>query len=360
MLNTNRRIHSTHPLLIETPLNSLNETVTPNSDFFIRNHFEIPTNDSGTWSIRVFGKVAQPIEISIDFLKEFRFIRRRVTLECAGNGRGFSKDALDGVQWGYGGVSTAVFGGVLLRDLLRTTKPDTDSVEVLCSGADRGIVDGIQTQYQRSIPYSLAISDGPILAWEMNEQLLSAEHGAPLRLVVPGWYGMASVKWLTELEVLSEPFHGYFQRDRYVYVDAHGTAIPVSRILPRSVITSPAEGATLQTGQITVSGVAWSASPIAGVDVSTDDGNTWRPAVLLGQDTEAMVSWHYESMPASPGKFGIRSRAYDTSGDLQPPVAPANVYGYGNNSIQNITVNIATGSHVHLQTHERLGGTSHD
>jgi DMSO/TMAO reductase YedYZ molybdopterin-dependent catalytic subunit len=219
------------------------------------------------------------------------------------------------------------------------------AVEVVFTAADRGTMDGNSEvlPYARSLPTEKALHADTILVYEMNGVPLPPEHGGPVRLLVPGWYGMASVKWLVQIEAVEQPFTGFFQAQRYI-LDVPGgvTGEPLREMRVKAIITGPAPGAVLSQGPQTISGVAWSGSgAIKSVEVSVEGGGAWQPAQLVGDTTKyGWQQWRYEWVVTRPGRHVLRARATDEAGDVQPDVAAWNRLGYANNSIQSVIVQV--------------------
>ncbi|HEU0300429.1 MAG TPA: molybdopterin-dependent oxidoreductase, partial [Longimicrobium sp.] len=212
-------VASSAELNVETPLAALEHGITPPGQFYRRTNFYVPEIDPAAWQLPVCGEVEAPFTLDWDELRALPRHSVAVTLECAGNARSLVTPATPGQQWEHGAVSTAVFTGVSLRALLERARPRAGAVEVLFTGADSGGVGAGRTEpFARSIPMALAQDPDVLLAWEMNGEPLPAEHGYPLRLVVPRWYGVASVKWLAEVRVIAEPFRGHFQFEKYIYL----------------------------------------------------------------------------------------------------------------------------------------------
>lgn len=333
------------PLNAETPLPSLRARLTPVPEFYVRNHFEVPDLDLGSWRLRVGGAVARPLSLSLPELQAMETRTRIVTLECAGNGRIGMRPRVPGVPWGHGAVGIAEFTGTPLQAVLERAALQADGTEILFEGADGGALpNGHQGGYARSLSVEAAVATEPLLAWEMNGEPLTPAHGRPLRLVVPGWYGMASVKWLERITALTEPFDGFFQRDHYRYVGEAGVppGAPVERIRVRALITDPDAGASLQRGPIAVAGIAWtSGEGIRSVEVSMDGGATWHPSRLGAQESPfAPVRWEFDWRPATLGSHDLVARACDTSGCRQPLESVWNEGGYGNHSVHRIRVHV--------------------
>jgi DMSO/TMAO reductase YedYZ molybdopterin-dependent catalytic subunit/rhodanese-related sulfurtransferase/glyoxylase-like metal-dependent hydrolase (beta-lactamase superfamily II) len=336
-------VHRTHPLNCETPIPALiGGVVMPNARFYVRNHFQTPRLDPMTWRLTVSGLVDHPLRLSLRDLRNMRSQTLVATLECAGNGRSGFDPPADGEQWRLGAVSTAEWAGVSLTEILDRAGAAPEACEVLFRGADRGSAGEAAdpVRFERSLPVADALHSGALLAYAMNGEPLPLEHGYPLRLIVPGWYAVASVKWLTEIEVIGSPFEGFFQIERYVYeTQRDGATVrePVRLQNVRSIITEPATGQDVTVGDLVIRGVAWSgAAPISKVEVSVGCG-PWRAASLIGQ--QRRHSWQWWELPArldSPGETTLRARATGLAGRTQPDRPCWNRLGYGGNAIQGV------------------------
>jgi DMSO/TMAO reductase YedYZ molybdopterin-dependent catalytic subunit len=212
---------STSPLVVEFAFAESAEQTTPNDRFFVRNHFPVPAVDPLSWNVRIEGALEAPCTVSLAALREMSAVTVSVVLECAGNGRAFMQGNASSIQWQLGGVGCATFTGVPLRDVLAHTRLPEDAVDVVFEGADHGpehkIPGRADIHFARSVPLAIAMRPDVILAYEMNGQPLEPDHGAPLRVIVPGWYGVASVKWLSRIIIATRPFTGYFQSAEYTY-----------------------------------------------------------------------------------------------------------------------------------------------
>jgi DMSO/TMAO reductase YedYZ molybdopterin-dependent catalytic subunit len=227
--------------------------------------------------------------------------------------------------------------GYPLRLLLESAELDAHAVEILVEGADSGVSGhGTTTGFGRSLPIAEATRDDVLLAFELNGEPLDPAHGAPLRLVVPGWYGMANVKWVTRISALTRPFEGYFQTQRYVYEEWGKPTIPVTRMRVKSLITSPADGDTFERGVIEVAGWAWSGNGrIVRVEVAVDGGDGWCDAELHDSSSDhEWARWSLQWLADQPGRHVLRSRATDSAGNSQPEVISWNRLGYGNNAVR--------------------------
>ena len=336
------------PLNCETPTPvPPSGLLTPADRFYLRNHFGIPVLDEASWRLSVGGLVREPMELSLAELKKMTTDTFVATLECAGNGRALFSPATEGAQWQLGAVSTAEWAGVRLDEVLDRAGIRPDATELVFRGADRGTVDGSAEPifFERSLAVDDARESGALLAYSMNGEPLPVKHGAPLRLVVPGWYAVASVKWLTGIRVASAAFDGYFQTGHYVYeLPRGGTLVrePVRMQRVRALITEPRSGQRHSRDELTVCGVAWSgAAPIARVQVSVA-GGAWQDARLTGESSaHGWQRWKYLARAVRPGETTLRARATDLAGHTQPEQPEWNRRGYGGNFIHEVRVLLA-------------------
>lgn len=324
-MTEHRRFITATPENSETPLEGVQSWVTQTPLFFVRNHFDIPQLDADTWRLVIGGFVETPLEITFADLEEMPQRTLFVTLECAGNGRSFLSPAAHGVQWGAGAIGHAEWTGVPLKHLLKRAGLTAAAREAVFVGADQGTeADHPQIMsFARSLPVETALRCDAILATRMNGAPLEPNHGYPVRLVVPGWYGVASVKWLTRIDVIDHEFKGYFQTKKYTYRRRTPAGEAVEIVGPMAVkseIIRPAEGATLSLGGQRLFGVAWAGEElVAGVDVSTDGGQTWNEAELLGPAAPySWTLWEYVWEAATPDEYALMSRATSASGRVQP------------------------------------------
>jgi len=318
----------------------------PNARFYIRNHFQIPKLDPASFRLTVGGLVGQPQSLSLDDLRSMRSQTLVVTLECAGNGRSLFRPAIEGEKWNLGAVSTAEWTGVPLAEILDRAGVQPGARELLFRGADGGTSagDSRPTAFERSLALDHARDPDVLLAYAMNGEALPIEHGYPLRLIVPGWYAVASVKWLTQIELIDRPFAGYFQIDRYCYEwERQGQVLrePVTLQQVRALITEPAANQEARAGELAVRGVAWSgAAAIACVEVSVG-GGSWQEARLVSERKRySWQWWELITRVQDPGVITLRARATDLAGRTQPELAEWNRLGYGNNTIHQVQVRI--------------------
>jgi DMSO/TMAO reductase YedYZ molybdopterin-dependent catalytic subunit len=340
-------VHRAHPLNCETSIPALiGGVVMPNAHFYVRNHFQIPTLDPSTWQLRVGGLVDRPLRLGLHELGNMRSETRVVTLECAGNGRSLLDPPVDGEKWQLGAVSTAEWTGVPLVEVLDRAGVKPEAHEVLFRGADAGVPHGRSetVRFERSLSLADARDSEALLAYAMNGEPLPVQHGYPLRLIVPGWYAVTSVKWLTEIEVIGHAFRGQFQSDSYFYEwQREGEVVrePVTLQRVRALVTEPAAGETVDRGDLAIRGVAWSgAAPIARVEVSVG-GGAWQETRLVGERRRYSWQWwelitHIEH----PGTITLRARATDLAGRTQPERPEWNRLGYGNNCIGEVPIHV--------------------
>ena len=333
------------PFNAEAPLECLSADLTPTPNFYVRSHFPVPRLHPAAYRLRIGGAVEHPLELGLDELRALGMRTLVATMECAGNQRIGLSPLPAGEPWDIGAVSTASWSGVPLGAVLERAGLRPGVVEVLAIGADRGKPPDWPEEipFARSLPLDKALHPDTLLALEMNGQPLTAAHGAPLRLVVPDWYGVASVKWLQRLEALTAPFRGYYQVQRYVYVfDGATEPVPVTTMQVRSLITTPMSGQSLSPGPVVVRGKAWSgAAEVVKVEVAVDGGENWQEARLLpAVSTHAWRGWEFVWNAVEPGRHVLRSRATDALGNTQPDVPRWNRHGYGNNAVQSVTVTV--------------------
>jgi DMSO/TMAO reductase YedYZ molybdopterin-dependent catalytic subunit len=340
-------VHRAHPLNCETSIPALlGGVVMPNAHFYVRNHFQIPRLDPAGFTLSVAGLVDRPLRLSLQDLRNMRSQSLVVTLECAGNGRTQFEPPIEGEKWNLGAVSTAEWTGVPLAEVLDRAGVRTSAQEVIFRGADGGTVAGVSAaiRFERSLPLDHARGGDLILAYAMNGEALPIQHGYPLRLVVPDWYAVASVKWLTDIELTDRPFAGHYQVDKYGYEwerDGHIVREPVTLQRVRALITEPAPDQQARCGELAIRGVAWSgAAPIARVEVRVGDG-PWQEARLVGErKRHSWQWWELLCRIREPGAVTLRARATDLAGRSQPESAEWNRLGYGNNAIQQVPVTI--------------------
>ena len=328
------------------PREALRYPITPAGLHYLLIHYDIPAVDPDGFVLEVGGAVERPLSLSLDALRARERVAMPITFECAGNGRALLEPRPLSQPWLTEAVGTAEWAGTPLWPLLEEAGVRAGSVEVLFTGLDRGLEGGVMQDYERALP--LAEAEQALLAYEMNGSALPPQHGFPLRLVVPGWYGMQNVKWLTRITVLEEPFQGFQNAVGYRLYDADGVAgEPVRRMLPRSLMVPPGvpdfltRERLLEPGSVTVEGRAWSGyGEIASVGVSTDGGATFAPARLADPlGPAAWRGWSFD-WDAASGEHVLSSRATDAAGNGQPLEVPWNLKGYANNAVELIPVRV--------------------
>lgn len=337
-------IHRAQPLNGETWVQDLTGgAIMPGGRFYLRNHFDIPRLDPERWRLEVSGLVDRPLSLSLRELWNMPSQSQIVTLECAGNGRSQFEPKVPGEVWELGAVSTAEWTGVPLAEVLDRAGLKPGASHLWLRGADGGAVEGHDgpIRFERGLSLEEAAEAGAFLAYEMNGEPLSAPHGYPIRLMVPGWYAVTSVKWLTDIVVTDKPFEGHYQSDKYWFEwprdGAPDAREPVRLMNVRALIASPDPGEIVPRGQAAVRGVAWSgAAEIARVEVSLNDG-AWTQARLVGEGRRgAWQWWELIAQVDEPGPLRIRARATDMAGRVQPEHAEWNRLGYGNNAIHEV------------------------
>jgi sulfane dehydrogenase subunit SoxC len=333
------------------PLEALRFDLTPIGLHYLLTHYDIPQVDPAVWRLELGGLVERPLSLSLDDLRARPVVDLAVTMECAGNGRVHVEPHVVSQPWLLEAIGTARWRGTPLAGLLEEAGVRDDAVEVLCTGLDRGVEGGEEQDYARSIPLAEAQRDDVLLAYEVNGVPLPPQHGFPLRLVVPGWYGMTSVKWLARIDVVDEPFDGYQQRHSYRFRQGEDEAgEPVRQIQVRALMVPPGipefltRARVLRPGEHVLEGRAWSGeAEVAGVEVSTDGGATWADAEL---EPEALGRWAWRRWrfrwDAPPGEHELCCRARDAAGNVQPLEPPWNLGGYANNAVQRVPVSVTS------------------
>ena len=331
-------VRSLRPPDYESPVALLDSFITPIDSFYVRCHLPVPTPlEAASWTLQVEGEVASPMALSMDDLQRMPSATITCTLECAGNGRAFFDPPVAGIQWGKGAVGTARWKGVRMADVLKRAGVRNTGKFVVMNGADRAL--GSMQDFIRQVPIDKAMHPDTLIAYDMNDQPLPPVHGFPLRAIIPGWEGAYAMKWLTNLRVIDREFDGFWVATAYRYPSkrvAPGAAVdpkdmaPLTGLVVKSLITRPLDGATLAPGRIDVAGFAWAGdAAIARVDVSTDQGASWQPAKLSGENVR--YSWRrFEAQfnAARPESYLLMARATDANGQTQPMAPPWNPSGY--------------------------------
>lgn len=322
-------VRERNPVNLEMPFGSLDALITPVERFYVRCHHPMPTMNRKAWRLRIEGAVKHPLKLSYQDLCKMEARTITTTMECAGNGRVFLEPQRDGAQWEGGAVGTAEWTGVPLAAVLERAGLRDSACEVTLEGADKGSIKDPPRpsgaiHYSRSIPIAKA-TDDVLLALKMNGEDLTPSHGFPLRAVVPGWYGMAAVKWLTRIVAAAEPYHGYYQTIDYAYWERGSSAptlLPITTMRIKAQIARPEFAEAVPGGRpYRVHGAAWtSGAAIVRVEVSTDGGAKWHDARLLGAPVPNVWRlWEYRwAVPKKKGKVVLMARATDSEGNTQP------------------------------------------
>jgi DMSO/TMAO reductase YedYZ molybdopterin-dependent catalytic subunit len=328
------------------PLEALRYDLTPTGLHYLLVHFDIPAIDPARWRLTVGGMVGRELGLSLADLQSRPATTLPVTLECAGNGRTLLEPRAISQPWRNEAIGTAEWTGTPLVGLLDEAEVAPGAVELVFTGDDRGRQGGVEQAYQRSLTIEAARRPEVLLAYAMNGRPLEPQHGAPVRLLVPGWYGMTSVKWLRSIEAVAAPFEGYQQADAYRYQrDEDDPGEPVDRMRVRALMAPPGipdfltRHRLVDAGPVELSGRAWSGTaPVERVEVAID--GTWQDAMLdppLGPF--AWRGWH-ATWDATPGEHVLACRATDAAGGTQPSDPPWNLQGMGNNEIQRVAVTV--------------------
>ena len=332
------------------PLEAMRWELTPPGLHYLLVHYDVPRIDGATWTLEVGGTVTRPMSFGLDDLTAMPSTTVAATMECAGNGRALLQPRALSQPWLLEAVGTAEWTGVRLMDVVNESGLDDDTVELVFTGADRGVEAGVIQNYERALSIDEARASGALLVHSMNGDPLLPQHGFPVRLLVPGWYGMTNVKWLSRITAVAEPFRGYQNETAYrIRQDADEAGTPLTRIMPRSLIVPPgipdffSRHRILEPGLCELEGRAWSGwAPIESVDVTVDRGETWM-AADLGPEPRDPHAWRHFTCawdPSAAGDYELRSRCRDAEGNVQPDQPPWNRGGYANNSTQRVSVTV--------------------
>jgi len=347
-------VHVARPLDAETPVREFASYLTPNSRFFVRSHFGPPPAEllsDPNWRLSVGGLVDRPLTFTLQDLKQFEEVTLTAVVQCSGNGRAAHRPKTPGVQWDRGAVGNARWTGVRLRDVLAQAGMQTKGRHVQFQGADRPVAETVPL-FVRSIPVEKALHPDTILAYQMNGRLLPLLHGAPLRVITPGWMADSCIKWLTGITVSQDEAQGYFMQTAYRHPTrpvtpgeaiAAGDLKPVEAMIVKSLIAQPQDGAAHVPGLVTIQGVAWTGEgKILKVEVSVDEGQTWEQARLIGEDQPyAWRQWQYIWQATGAGPRTILCRASDDHGQTQPKTSPWNPSGFLWNGWDRVTITVA-------------------
>jgi sulfane dehydrogenase subunit SoxC len=329
------------------PLESLHWDITPAGLHYLLIHYDIPAIDPTTFELVIDGVVGSPLSLDLDAIRSRPKVTAVVTLECAGNGRARLLPRPVSQPWLTEAVGTARWSGTPLSGLLQEAGIAEAAVDVVFTGADHGIERGLEQDYQRALPVTEALREDVLLAYEMNGAPLPPQHGAPLRLVVPGWYGMAHVKWLRRITLVAEPFDGFQMRAYRLRDTPDEPGVPVTRTEPRALLVPPgfpdfmSRRRVVRSGPVRIEGRAWSGwAPVSKVEVSIDGGDTWEPADLeRAQASHGWARWTW-TWQSELGSYVLACRATDASGRTQPLGQRWSRGGFANNTIQRVPVTV--------------------
>jgi DMSO/TMAO reductase YedYZ molybdopterin-dependent catalytic subunit len=340
-------LHNDRPEDLETPVRYFDSWITPIDAFFVRQHLPRPAPiDTEAYRLTVNGMVGKPLELTLADLRKLPQYTVPATIECTGNGRAFYSPKLPGIQWTRGAIGNAEWRGPRVSDVLKLAGAAGAAAYMETDGADTGLA--ATPDFVRSLPMSKALNPATILALSMNGQTPDI-HGFPVRLIVPGWDGTSSVKWVIRISATAQPNGGFFMNPGYRYPKyalppgspAKPAELEVIEGMPvKSCITAPEDGTKATLGSIAIRGFAWAGEQaIERVEVSTDGGSRWRDAQLSTPKLPfAWRMFHIDWRPSDPGYYTIMSRATDTAGRVQPIVSPWNPSGYLWNAIDRVGV----------------------
>ncbi len=333
-----------HGVLLE----ALRHDVTPIGLHYLLNHFDVPyVADAATWRLGVVGNVATPLSLSVAQLKALPQRTLRVTLECAGNGRGQVRPRWPSMPWMAEAVGTSEWTGTPLKGVLEMAGMKSGTADISFTGIDRGFDKAEEQAYGRSLKPEVALGDDVLLVHTMNGQPLLPQHGFPLRLIVPGWYGMASVKWLDRIEALTKPYQGFQQVKTYMFkARPEDKGVPITTMRVKSLMVPPgmpdwySRQRLVEAGTVTIHGRAWAGKGVGIAKVEVGIGGKWQPAVLEPQAGRyAWRGWRFE-WPAKKGEHVVSCRATDALGAIQPLEIPFDRGGFGNNAVQQVKVTV--------------------
>jgi DMSO/TMAO reductase YedYZ molybdopterin-dependent catalytic subunit len=328
-------------------LETLRHDVTPAGMHYLLNHFDVPYVPDGNWQVVIGGRVRMPVTLSLGDITAMPARTLRVTLECAGNGRAAMSPRYQSMPWSHEAVGTAEWTGTPLRNLLARAGLLDDAIEVSFLGADRGFDRGAEHDYGRSLTRAVAQGEDVLVVWAMNGAPLLPQHGYPLRLIVPGWYGMTSVKWLNRIEALAEPFQGFQQVGTYIYRSVPGgPGTPVTHIRVKSLLIPPGvpdfytRSRLSDRGPTTIHGRAWSGAGVPITRVELGVNGVWQEANL--EPAKGRYAWRGWNAvwQAEPGEHELACRATDANGNVQPLEAPWDAAGFGNNAVHRVRVKV--------------------
>ena len=333
------------------PLEALRHSVTPTGMHYVLVHFDIPNVDAAGYELRVDGRVHRSLALTLDDLRSRPAVTMPVMMECAGSGRALLAPRPVSAPWHDEAVGCAEWTGTPLRGILEQAGLQDDAVELVFTGYDRGIDQGVEQDYQRSLPVQEALEGDVLVAYAMNGERLPGRHGFPVRLIVPDWYGMASVKWLRSISAFAEPFEGVQQTALYRYRSSEeDPGTPVTRKKPHALMAPPgipeflSRTRHVRAGRTPVEGRAWSGyGAVSRIEFSADGGRTWADAQLQQPASKhGWSAWSYEWDASEPGDYELCVRATDAAGNTQPLNAAEawNQGGYAVNAVQRVAVHV--------------------
>lgn len=333
------------------PMEAMRDDVTPVGMHYVLTHYDVPYPDPVTWRLEIGGEVQRELSLDLEALRSMPARTVRVTLECAGNGRALLRPRPVSQPWVNGAVGTADWTGIPLADLLADAVPTPSAHSVVFTGADHGLERGVEQDYERGLTLEEAMAPDVLVAFEMNGAPLPPQHGRPARLIVPGWYGMTQVKWLSRVTVIAQEYTGYQNAVAYrLRQEADELGQAVTRIEPRALLVPPGfpefqtRERVLRPGPVVLEGRAWSGwGPVERVEVSVDDGESWTDAEL--EAAGHRWAWRRFTHPwrAEPGRHTLRVRAHDATGRVQPTEAQWNRGGFANNGDVPVVVHVLDG-----------------
>jgi DMSO/TMAO reductase YedYZ molybdopterin-dependent catalytic subunit len=327
------------------PLEALRYDVTPTGMHYLLVHFDVPYAEENSWTLEIGGEVSSPITLSMAEIRAMPQVKMPVTMECAGNGRAMYSPRPISQPWLFEAVGTAEWTGTPLGPVLELAGLKPSAHDVVFTGSDRGVQGSIEQDYQRSLSVAEAMRDEVMLVYEMNGHPLQPQHGFPLRLIVPGWYGMTSVKWLERIEVIDRKFDGY-QMESYSYLqEPGGDGVPVDLIRVRALMVPPGipdfltRTRIVDAGPVQLTGRAWAGRrKVARVEISDDGGASWLDAKLAPQESSYAWAGWTATWNAEPGRHTLCVRATDEAENTQPLEQQWNLRGMGNNMVQRVDV----------------------
>jgi len=328
-----------------TPLSRLLADRNEPGEHFLRSHHGIPQIAERDYALEVTGLVTRPIRWSLTDLRKLSHTTAHVTLECAGHRRTELDPPATGVPWALGAVGHARWAGGQLTDLLSIVRPLPEATHLVFHGCDLGDIAGYDApqSFSRAVPLADPAIRETILAWEMNGRRLEPEHGYPVRAIVPGWYAVSSVKWLTHIEVINGEFDGFYQAIDY-RLREEGESEPgreLTHMPVSSLITSPETADVIPAGEVLVRGIAWGGTGgVGGIDVQVDDGEWLSARIDPGPGRHAPTQFSV-TVDLAPGKHLVRSKARDRDGNRQPDTMAWNSRGYGVNDVYTVTLTVS-------------------